>query len=53
LLLVIGLGLMLASADCDRSVTRVGVPAAHTGIAFFGGLANNAASSGEASSATD
>ena len=51
LLLVIGLGLMLASADCHRSVTRIAAPAAHTGIAFFSGLANNAASSGEASSA--
>jgi hypothetical protein len=53
LLLVIGLGLMLASAGCHRSVTKVAVPAAHNGIAFFSALANNAASSGEASSASD
>jgi alpha-1,2-mannosyltransferase len=53
LLLVIGLGLILASADCHRSHNSVAVPAAHTGIAFFSALANNAASSGEASSAKD
>jgi hypothetical protein len=51
LLLVIGLGLILATADCHRSLTSVVVPDAHTGIAFFSALANNAASSGEASSA--
>ena len=38
LLLVIGLGLILASADCHRSLTSVAVPAAHTGIAFFSGF---------------
>jgi alpha-1,2-mannosyltransferase len=53
LLLVIGLGLILASADCHRSQMPVAVPAAHTGIAFFRALANNAASSGEATSAKD
>jgi alpha-1,2-mannosyltransferase len=51
LLLVIGLGLILATADCHRSFASVVVPGAHTGIAFFSALANNAASSGEASSA--
>ena len=53
LLLVLGLGLLLASADCDHSHKLAAVPATHTGIAFFRSLANNAASSGEASSAMD
>jgi hypothetical protein len=53
LLLVFGLGLILASADCHRSHKLAAVPATHTAIAFFWSLANNAASSGEASSAKD
>jgi hypothetical protein len=52
-LLVIGLGLLLASTDCHRPMTKIVAPTAHTGIAFFRALANNAASSGEASSSTD